>query len=79
MAEGDRHTTPRRVISVGDGPWAKFGEIVGERNRSDVIRQFIDWYVREPGAKFPDRPAQRMGCRGDIRSRRRRANDGKDT
>jgi hypothetical protein len=54
--EGDRHTTPRRVISVEDGPWARFGALVGVRNRSGVIRQFIGWYNGEPGAKLPRRP-----------------------
>lgn len=55
----DRHTTPRRVISVGDRLWNLFGVLVGDRNRSAIIREFIAWYVRQPGATLPQRPAKR--------------------
>lgn len=47
--------TPHRPIRVDDDLWTKFGRLVG-RDRSDVVRQFIRWYVREPGAKLPQRP-----------------------
>lgn len=50
----ERHT-PHRPIRVDEELWAKFGKLVG-RGRSDIIRQFIRWYVREPGAKLPTRP-----------------------
>ena len=38
--------------------WDALGEAVGRQNRSQVIRQFIAWYVREPGAKLPKRPGE---------------------
>jgi hypothetical protein len=59
MAEGDRHTTPRRVISAEDDLWDPFGQLVGDRNRSAVLRQFMAWYIRKPGAKLPERPPAR--------------------
>lgn len=36
--------------------WDDLGDAVGKKNRSLVIRQFIAWYTREPGAKLPKRP-----------------------
>jgi hypothetical protein len=37
------------------GLWERFGE-VAEPDRSEVLREFIRWYVREQGAKLPRRP-----------------------
>ncbi|WP_204016020.1 hypothetical protein [Sphaerimonospora thailandensis] len=51
----DNHT-PLRPIRVETELWEAFGELVGKRNRSAVIRDFIRWYVRERGAKLPERP-----------------------
>jgi hypothetical protein len=47
---------PITAIRVGRERWAKLGERVGDRNRSAVIRELIDWYLREPGTKTPVRP-----------------------
>lgn len=54
MAESTH--TPHRPVRVDDGLWGAFGVAVGERNRSRVIREFIAWYCRVPGAKLPQRP-----------------------
>jgi hypothetical protein len=35
--------------------WAKFGE-KAEPDRSAVLREFIEWFTRTPGAKMPKRP-----------------------
>lgn len=35
--------------------WAKFGELA-DPDRSTVLRDFIAWYIRQPGAKLPKRP-----------------------
>jgi hypothetical protein len=51
----DSHTT-NRVIRVPDGDWADLGERAGERNRAQLIRDFIAWYLRRPGARLPERP-----------------------
>ena len=48
--------TPHRPIRVSDELWAAFGRLVGARNRARVVREFIAWYCREPGAKLPQRP-----------------------
>jgi hypothetical protein len=51
--------TPGRNIRVDADLWERFGEFtqVAETDRSDVLRDFIRWYVREPGAKLPPRPS----------------------
>lgn len=51
----DTHTR-HRPIRVDADLWAAFGRLVGERNRSAVIRDFIRWYVGERGAKLPRPP-----------------------
>lgn len=48
--------TPHRPIRVEDDLWEKFGRLAGERNRSEVVRAFIAWYVRQRGATLPKRP-----------------------
>ena len=51
----DRHTH-RVVISLPAPFWARLGKLVGNRNRSGVVRALVAWYLREPGAKLPERP-----------------------
>lgn len=49
--------TPPRQIRIGDS-WYDFdaaAKAMGTE-RAAVIRDLIDWYIREPGAKLPDRP-----------------------
>ena len=53
--EKDTHTT-NRVFRVSDEDWEAFGRIAGERNRAQVLRDFIAWYVRRPKAHRPTRP-----------------------
>jgi hypothetical protein len=50
--------TARQTIRVDETLWERFAEAaaVGELDRSGVLRDFIRWYVREPGAKMPRRP-----------------------
>jgi len=47
--------TPLQNVRVDRGLWESFGS-VAEPDRSAVLREFIRWYVREPGAKLPRRP-----------------------
>lgn len=60
-------TTPKK-IRIEDDLWATFGEVApapenhGYRDgqsggRSGIIRDFLRYYVGEPGAKCPRRPA----------------------
>ncbi|MBI0296314.1 hypothetical protein JBE04_18045 [Streptomyces sp. PRKS01-29] len=49
--------TPPRQIRIGD-TWYDFdaaAKAMGTE-RATVIRELIDWYIREPGAKLPPRP-----------------------
>jgi len=64
--EGDRHRTPRIVVSMPSDLWKTFGKLVGSRNRSELLRQFVAWYVREPGAKLPERPPRTSGEPGSA-------------
>lgn len=47
--------TARQTIRVDEPLWERFGGIA-EPDRSTVLREFIRWYLREPGAKAPKRP-----------------------
>lgn len=51
----ETHTT-NRVVRVPDADWEEFGKLVGERNRSQVLREFVSWYLRRPKATLPKRP-----------------------
>lgn len=55
----DRRQTPRRQIALADGLWDRLGDLVGIRRRSQVIRALVAWYLREPGARLPERPARK--------------------
>lgn len=51
---------PRRTIRFEDDLWNAFGDAV-ERNeppkdRSEVLRDFMRWYVGEKGVRMPRRP-----------------------
>lgn len=47
---------PNRAFRLDDlGLWDRFGA-VARPDRSTVLRAFVRWYVREPGAKLPRRP-----------------------
>ena len=48
--------TPIRNLRVPDDEWVPF-RAVGGSNMSALIRQFIRWYLRLPGAKLPERPS----------------------
>ncbi|MFJ9558233.1 hypothetical protein ACIRPH_30885 [Nocardiopsis sp. NPDC101807] len=52
---------PRRFVAT-DELWEKFELAVKkspdpEADRSKVLRTFVRWYVGEPGAELPKRPA----------------------
>ena len=51
-----RRKTTRRQIGIDQPQWDRFEALVGDRGRSEVIRKLVDWYLREPGAKLPERP-----------------------
>jgi hypothetical protein len=47
--------TPLRNFRAPDEEWRPFRAVSGN-NMSGLIRQFIRWYLRTPGAKLPERP-----------------------
>lgn len=51
--------TARQQFRLDEALWDRFGAAVTSAgtDRSTVLREFIAWYVREPGAKLPTRPA----------------------
>ncbi|HEY1344631.1 MAG TPA: hypothetical protein VGF54_06590, partial [Streptosporangiaceae bacterium] len=53
--------TQHRSVRVGDEDWADLETASGSlgADRATVIRQFIHWYLRRPGAKLPERPPAR--------------------
>lgn len=59
--------TPHRTMRVEDSLWETFDSAVkhqGEPDRSAVLRAFMAWYVRLPGAKLPQRPGLGWPHRG---------------
>lgn len=55
--------TALRRFRTTDDLWERFGEAVTqadpEADRSKVLRNFIRWYIGEPGAQLPKRPARK--------------------
>lgn len=49
--------TPPRQIRIGD-EWYDFDKAAKSQDteRATLIREFIAWYLREPGARLPKRP-----------------------
>lgn len=58
-AKSDYHGFRTPPLSVGREEWEQFGKVAGSRRRSEMIRAFIAWYLRKPGAKLPTRPPTR--------------------
>ena len=50
--------TPVRNLRVEDDLWGSFGAACTAAgiDRSTALRDFMRWYMREPGAKLPKRP-----------------------
>lgn len=50
--------TPHAAIRVDPAVWDAFRQACEEAgmDRSAALRAFIAWYLREPGAKLPERP-----------------------
>jgi len=50
--------TPKVTLRVTEDAWARFGEAAEQAGvpRAELLRQFIAWYSRDPGAKMPTRP-----------------------
>jgi len=53
--------TPVRNLRVASEVWQPALEAAREQGNTitDVITQFLRWYLRVPGAKLPERPARK--------------------
>jgi hypothetical protein len=56
QTETDRHKMFRALFSVDGTLWERFGKKAPVGKRPEILRAFIAWYLREPGAKLPPRP-----------------------
>ncbi len=50
--------TPRQTFRLDRATWDRFGDVaeVAGRARSEVLVEFVRWYIREKGATAPRRP-----------------------
>ncbi|MFI6856528.1 hypothetical protein [Streptomyces sp. NPDC050416] len=59
--DDDKYDVPRR-FRAPDDEWFPFGDATravhpeGRSPRAKVLREFMRWYMRRPGAKLPERP-----------------------
>lgn len=51
------HTPPRQIRIGAD--WLDLEPAAKSqgKDRAEVVREFIAWYLRRPGAKLPERPS----------------------
>lgn len=63
MGEQDWNITKHRSVRLEDDLWLPLKPAAGAMgyDRAGVIRQFVRWYLRVPGAELPTRP----GAQGD--------------
>ncbi len=59
----DGHT-PLRPLRIPDDEWEAFGQLVGDRNRTQAVREFIRWRLRWPASKQPERATEQIGGPG---------------
>jgi hypothetical protein len=52
------HRTFRALFTIDGEVWKRFGQLAGDTNRAAILRSFVAWYVRQPGAKMPRRPPE---------------------
>jgi hypothetical protein len=52
--------TPARQMRIPDDDWGDFDTAAKQMGseRASEVRAFISWYLRRPGAKLPQRPAE---------------------
>jgi hypothetical protein len=56
--------TQHRSIRVPDETWLPAIARAGDAGTSagELCREFLDWWLRKPGAKLPTRPAAEKGA-----------------
>ena len=53
--------TARQTVRIDEALWVEFEDArarAGAKDRSEVLREFVKWYVRRAGAKLPKRPTE---------------------
>lgn len=58
MPKGQGYDLPVQRFRSEQEQWERFGDVTRaqDTDRSKVLRQLISWYLRDPGARLPDRP-----------------------
>lgn len=51
----DRHVRPRQWVGFEEADWREFGQLVGDKRRGEVLRQFVRAILGRPGVKMPRR------------------------
>lgn len=57
----DAPKTPARQFRMSDENWGDLAEaakVEGLKGGADIIRALVEWYLRRPGAKLPERLPQ---------------------
>ncbi len=59
----DTGGTPSRAIRIADDLWKAAGDATrsARTDRTTVVREFLAWYIRRPGAQLPKRPGSTAG------------------
>jgi hypothetical protein len=52
--------TPQRAVRIDDETWGQLGDAADATgtDRSAILRQLAQWWLRRPGVKMPERPAK---------------------
>lgn len=53
-----RAPMPKQAIRIPKDKWDRFGRVTDAAgtDRSTVLRELVDWYLRERGGILPERP-----------------------
>ena len=64
----NKPVTQHRSVRISDEDWADLETATGSSgsDRGTVIKQFIRWYLRRPGAKLPERPTAAFWAGGEA-------------
>lgn len=49
--------TPLQHVRIPQNDWDDLRAVAGRRTPA-ILREFIRWYLRRPGAKLPERPSR---------------------
>jgi hypothetical protein len=59
----NKPATPNRAVRIDDETWEQLGDAAttADTDRSAILRQLVQWWLRRPGAKMPPRPKHSGG------------------